>query len=382
MKDSKKFAILFSGDFPEGNTKNARLKVIAKQLREQKWESTFVSVMPNRFSQHLSYKQPKEWEGFKIRFCCISRKYPPFFILRLLQIASGHIGIISFILFKSHKYDSLYFYNPRWTDTLPSLVLCSWLGRNTVVDQTELFSLGKNKKIHLSEERLVSKHATRILAISKNIQKYFQNFRKDKVEFFPIRVDFERFDVLRVEQKYLMGYIGSFAAKDGVDLLLDALEILRSRLPRIRLRLIGHNPKLNELAAEIKSRGLEDYVELTGTVSYNDIPWLLHECDTLIMNRDSSQFSSFGYPIKLGEYFACTKPVLMSDGGGFSEDFEDRNQVYKYKVGSAKHMVDKIMYRYNNIGESDAVAKRGYAFAMDHFDSKKVGSFLVSVIEE
>jgi len=36
------------------------------------------------------------------------------------------------------------------------------------------------------------------------------------VELFPILVDFDRFDIKRTEQQFLMGYIGSFAAKDGV----------------------------------------------------------------------------------------------------------------------------------------------------------------------
>jgi glycosyltransferase involved in cell wall biosynthesis len=379
---NKKLALLFSGDFPEGNTKNARLKAIASSLSDQYWDSTFISVMPARFSKNLSYSQPKQWHGFTIKFSSVSRKYPPFFILRLFQVAVGHLGMIAFILFRSKKYDLLYFYNPRWTDTLPSLILSSWLGRKTVVDQTELFSTGKNKKIHLSEERLVSKHATKVLAISNGIQMHFQLSRKDKVEFFPILVDFNRFDRTTTEQQFLMGYIGSFAAKDGVYMLLDAISLLIPQLPQIKLRLIGHNPKLQELVAEVASRGLADYVEVTGTVTFQDIPCLLQECDTLIMNRDSSAFASFGYPIKLGEYFACKKPVLMSNGGGFSDDFEDRNQVYKYTVDSAESLSNTLLYRYDNVEESDAVAKRGYLFAKNHFDSRTIGPLVAKIFRE
>jgi len=382
VKSNTKLALLFSGDFPEGNTKNARLKAIASSLSDQDWDSTFISVMPSKFNKNLGYPQPKKWQGFKIEFSSISRKYPSVFVLRLIQIAMGHLGIIAFVLFSSRTYDTLYFYNPRWMDTLPSLILSSWLGRKTIVDQTELFSTGKNRKIHLSEERLVSKHASKILAISKKIQTHFQSSRSDKVELFPIVVDFHRFDIETEEQKYMMGYIGSFAPKDGVHLLLDAVSILIPKLPKIKLRLIGHNPKLQELVAEVETRGLQDYVEITGTVTFQEVPWLLQECDTLIMNRDSSAFASFGYPIKLGEYFACNKPVLMSDGGGFSDDFEDGNQVYKYTVDSAESLSDKVMYRYNNIGESDAVAKRGYIFAKDHFDSRIIGPLLANILRE
>ena len=41
---SRKLAIVFGGDFPEGNTKNARLKIIAQELKKHHWESTFYSA--------------------------------------------------------------------------------------------------------------------------------------------------------------------------------------------------------------------------------------------------------------------------------------------------------------------------------------------------
>jgi glycosyltransferase involved in cell wall biosynthesis len=133
---------------------------------------------------------------------------------------------------------------------------------------------------------------------------------------------------------------------------------------------------------EVASRNLADHVEVTGTVTFQDIPCLLKECDTLIMNRDSSAFSSFGYPIKLGEYFACSKPVLMSNGGGFSDDFEDGNQVFKYTVDSAESLSNTMLYRYDNAEESDAVAKRGYLFAKDHFDSRTIGPLVAKIFKE
>ena len=117
-------------------------------------------------------------------------------------------------------------------------------------------------------------------------------------------------------------------------------------------------------------------------MTYEDVSWLLLECDTLLMNRDESEFATFGYPIKLGEYFACVKPVLMSNGEGFAIEFEDKNEVYKYEVDDVDSLVEKIIYRYEHIGESDAVAKRGYQFALDHFDANKKGQFLTNILKD
>ena len=45
-------------------------------------------------------------------------------------------------------------------------------------------------------------------------------------------------------------------------------------------------------------------------------------------------------------------------------------------------LVEKIIYRYEHIGESDAVAKRGYQFALDHFDANKKGQFLTDILKD
>ncbi len=379
---SKKIAIVFSGDFPEGNTKNARLKIIATELKLYNWETSFFSTYPYRFSKKLFSKQPKKWNNFPIKFFSITRIYPTFFIFRILQLALAHVVTLLWTLCCAHRYDALYYYNPRWTDTLLSLKINALLGRKCIVDQTELFSTGANPKWHKTEEITIAKSATHLLAISTKIQKHFQTLRKQNTHLFPILINTSRYENERKEQKYLMGYIGSFAAKDGVGLLLEATSQLLKKYPKLMLRLIGHNPEMDKLMEQIKNMGLEQSVEVTGTVTYKEIPWLLNECDTLLMNRDDSVFSSYGYPIKLGEYFACKKPVIMSNGPGFSEDFEHRNQVYKYQVGNAESLAEAIHYRYQNIGESDAVAKRGYDYALDYFDSTKKVAYLAHILNE
>ena len=62
-------------------------------------------------------------------------------------------------------------------------------------------------------------------------------------------------------------------------------------------------------------------VKLSGKVDYAEIPKLLLECDTFVMNGTYSKFSETAYPVKHGEYFACNRHVLISYGPRFSEDF-------------------------------------------------------------
>lgn len=379
---NKRIALVFSGDFPEGNTKNARLKIISKGLLQEGWRSTFITTYPSSFSTTIHNVQPSQWNGFKVIYTSVSKRYMAPRLLRYIQIITGQIGLVIWLLFSIRRYDAYYFYSPRFTDTILGLRLLKVLNKKVVVDQTELFTSEDDSKSHHLEESWIAKYSDVLLVISSNLFKYFEGLRKGALYKFPIMVDFNRFESDREEIPFTMGYVGSFAEKDDVQLLLEATKKLIPQFPKLKLRLIGYNSQMEDLTQRIMKMGVREHIEVTGTVAYNDIPWLLLECDTLLMNRDTSEFASYGYPIKLGEYFACKKPVIMSDGKGFSEDFEHQNEVYKYAASDVNALVDSITYRYQNIGESDAVAIRGYEYAKNHFSSKKLVPFLANILND
>lgn len=153
-----------------------------------------------------------------------------------------------------------------------------------------------------------------ILAISINIDQHFKNLGAKQILRFPIMVEVERFNIDVKARKQLIGYIGSFGPKDGIDFMLRGFKQAQIKIPNLKLRLIGCNLEFPHLKKLIIKLDLEKSIELIGKVDYEDIPRLLMECDTFIMNRTSSKYASFGYPIKLGEYFACNRPTLMSNG--------------------------------------------------------------------
>lgn len=383
MVSKKKLAIVISGDFPEGNTKNARLKIIAKELVEHGWESTFLSSYPTRFGVSIGETNIKKWENFRIVFFSLSRSYWKPKILRILQVLISHCTILLWTLFRAHRYDAFYYYNPRFTDTLVSMILQRFFGRKVIVDQTELFSSQKNRKYHEVEERIIAKYPSVLFVISKPLLTHYQRMRNKQLYLFPILINTQRFDSIECqEQSYMMGYIGSFAAKDGVDLLMDAVSRLYGDIPQIKLRLIGYNPNEKQLEKLCNELGISEYVEITGSVSYNEIPLLLNECDTLLMNRTDSSFATYGYPIKLGEYFACNKPVIMSDGAGFSKDFDHKKHVYKYKADNVESLVEILKYRYHNEEESQKISATGYTYAKEKFDSRQKTLFLADILNK
>jgi glycosyltransferase involved in cell wall biosynthesis len=375
-----KVCFIFSGDFPEGNTKNTRLKSLSEALVNHGIRCEFYSMYPYPFSKTLFAPQPKNWFSTKVTYFSIVRKHPSAFILRVIQLILSHIYCMVWTVFQASKNTIYYYHNPRWADTLPSFLINTMLGRICIVDQTELFSTIAKPKWHKSEERVISKRADILLVLSEPLRRYFKVMRSKPIYILPVIVDLERFKHETKEQKYLIGYLGSFTNNEGINTILEATKILVRINKEIRLRLIGYYPDIIDLKKTVNSLDLSDNVEITGTVTSSEIPWLLKECDTLLLNSEASEYSKYSFPIKLGEYFASKKPVILNDSSSFSDYFEHRNEVFKFTTKDVNSLVEVIQLRYANYGEADAVASRGYQYAENFFDSKKLGSFFTNIV--
>jgi len=379
VQKTKSISIIFIGDFPEGDQKNARLKCIGNRFVENGWEVEFVSMYPTSFSKNRDGGQSNQWNGIPVRHILNWDDYPSLFAIRILQLFATHLFFLFYILRISLSKQVLYFYTPQWIGTLPGLLLAKLCRNKIIVDQTDLHSTTQYRWLHRIEEYLVAKATDALVVISPYLLNHFTSLKKSNLYLVPIMVDMKRFESKVMLQAKLLGYIGSFSEKDGISDILKGFKASLVHYPELKLRMIGRDYFQSNTLKLLRELGIEGKVELTGRVNYDSIPKRLLECDTLIMNRDLSAFSETGYPIKLGEYFATNRPVLMSDGSGYQTLFDDKDTVIKYESGSALSFVDAVTYRYTNTKKAEDISNNGYKFAFEYFKGNKVAQKIVDI---
>jgi PEP-CTERM/exosortase A-associated glycosyltransferase len=117
----------------------------------------------------------------------------------------------------------------------------------------------------------------------------------------------------------VVGFLGSFYAYEGLDLLIRAVPELRARCPGIHLLLVGGGPeeaRLRALAAEI---GVTAQVSFVGRVPQREIPAYYAICDLLVYPRHGIRLTELVTPLKPLEAMAQYRIVLASDVGGHRE---------------------------------------------------------------
>jgi len=120
---------------------------------------------------------------------------------------------------------------------------------------------------------------------------------------------------LRKMNKSILCYVGALNPQDGVDYLLRSLRDLAYKLNRkdFYCVIMGSGDSLEDLRALTKDLSLEDYVEVTGHVSEEDLMSNLSAADICVDPDPSSPLNDVSTWIKIMEYMALGKPIVTYD---------------------------------------------------------------------
>ncbi len=174
-----------------------------------------------------------------------------------------------------------------------------------------------------------------------------------KVTVIPNAVDIEGFQLsgdpdpelrrqLGLEGCTTIGFVGSFYAYEGLDLLLDAFPALLQQRPELRLLLVGGGPQDANLKAQAQRLGVADKVVFTGRVPHSEVSRYYDQIDLLAYPRHSMRLTELVTPLKPLEAMAQGRLFVASDVGGHQELIRDGETGKLFKAGSAEALAAAI----------------------------------------
>jgi len=142
-----------------------------------------------------------------------------------------------------------------------------------------------------------------------------------------------------IEDKVVVGFVGSMAAYHRVDLLLQAAMELRRVRNNIHFLIVGSGQRMKDLKRFATDNKLENWVTFTGRVPYEEVPEYCGAMDICVIPHATW----YGSPTKLFEYAASGKPVIAPRIGPIEEVIRDGENGMLAEVGDVKDLCSRIL---------------------------------------
>jgi len=148
---------------------------------------------------------------------------------------------------------------------------------------------------------------------------------RSKVAVWPVAVDthlFQERDEDRVkrlrEELGLSGrlgvlYHGVISRGRGILETVEAFKILKNESVKATLILLGNGPAKKEIEQYVLDNHLEEVIKVCGPVEYSEVSDYIAACDVGIIPLPDRSWWWFQPSLKLLEYLALRKPVIVSD---------------------------------------------------------------------
>lgn len=284
--------------------------------------------------------------GHKIKILVPKRGFYHDKILEIKYVPVINIPLFGFIINKIIFSFYLFFYrisfNPdfiyiRFEETFLEAIIISKILNLPIFIEINGLPFEENKLSRLSICRLFFirltffvylRLADRIIVVTEGIkreivQRYKVSF--SKIEVIPNGVNISLFQPLSsleckknigLEENYLyVCFIGNLVWWQGLNYLIESAPLVLKKVPNVKFLIVGDGPLKEDLLELVKENGLIKSFIFVNKRPHREIPKYINASDICVCYKIPMK-SGFS-PLKLYEYMAVGKPVVVSDTGGF-----------------------------------------------------------------
>ncbi len=243
-----------------------------------------------------------------------------------------------------------------WRMNLPVVYEVRAFWEDAAVDHGTSQEWGLRYRLTRALETFALRHADHVTTICEGLKQDIvaRGIPERRVTVIPNAVDVTTFAFgaepdlalkreLGLDGSTVIGFIGSFYAYEGLNLLLAALPGIIARVPGVRVLLVGGGPQELALKAIAATLGVKDNVVFAGRVPHQEVSRYYSIVDVLAYPRYSMRLTELVTPLKPLEAMAQGRLLVASDVGGHRELIRDGETGVLFRAGSATALADAIV---------------------------------------
>ena len=240
-------------------------------------------------------------------------------------------------------------------------------------------------------ETLVAREADAVLAITPQTRDELvrRGVPSEKITVAANAVDTAEFVPLPRDESYaaqlglrsdvpVIGFAGSMVPYEGLDVLVDAVSVLRDRGVDVQVALAGSGSAEGALKEQALERGVNDRVTFLGRVPAADVPRLMSCFDIMPCPRISVAVTEIVSPLKPLEALSSAKAVVLSDVAPHRDIAgEDERRAALFRAGDAVSLADVLERLVRQPDRRVALGRAGRLWCIDERTWSGLGATVV-----
>ncbi len=239
-------------------------------------------------------------------------------------------------------------------------------------------------------ESKVLSNADKILSTTKNLNQYAieMGAKKEKVEMFPLGVNFLDFSPMDKSQKIMKElnvidndkviiFIGTMYTFANIELLINKFNLFKKN---VKIIIIGGGPDFNRINSLVKSKKLKENILLLGFLPQKDLAKYIAIADICINPFEVNYITNRIIPTKILEYLACKKPVLSTPLNGTMELLPERK--YGVVYSKQENFVSDLSQILNGKENLKKIGADGYEHVKNNYDWKFLSLRIFKIFEK
>ena len=221
-------------------------------------------------------------------------------------------------------------------------------------------------------EKMSCRWANKVVVVTEGLKNYLINnyqISQSKVEIIPNGVNTEHFlpRIKASSETFCLGFVGNLVQWAGVEIFIKSIPSVVQNIQNIRYLIIGDGLLRESLEQLTHSLKIDGYVNFVGKVEPGKVPEYINKCDICFIPAVKERNLTIGIsPLKLYEYLACGKPVIVSDIKGL-DIVEDLKVGLVVEPDSAEQLTQATLKLLNDSAERQRMGERARQAAVERF---------------
>jgi len=251
------------------------------------------------------------------------------------------------------------------------------------------------QKLGRQLEYKVIKESDKIITVS-NYMKHIltlKSVKKENINVIYDGVDTNLFrpkinDAKKLREKYASGaenvvmFHGGISPQDRLEIIAKAAVNIIKKHPQTVFWIVGQGSALPNIKKIININGLDDHFFFSGWVPYEKVPNFISACDIGLVILPNNISAKTKITLKTFEYWACEKPIIISNLSAPREVVIPGKTGLFYKPEDSEDLANKVSYLLEDKNLCREMGRAGRKIVEKNFNWKFLATKFVSICED